>query len=518
VGVTDDSSHPSQTFGAFVDNEEVKVFPDSSPIGRHLRAAVPANRLVRWLLAIVALGITAEFVETTFVPNLLVGRGDTALYLSLMTGASAIAIARSFARREERLAWITISAALVSNLVAELYTSFLYPDGNVPYPSLADVFYLATYPLMGAGIVLLVRSRLNAHTKGLWLDGLTAGLATAALAATVLAPVIADATTGSRLEIMTNLAYPLGDLLLVFMTTLGLALTGWRPDPALIAVVLANVVTCVADAIYLMEASGSGYVPGTTLDVLWPLGVLLWAVAAWQAPGRRRAPVLGGRLAAVPVLFAAIALGTLGWFVTDPRGRPGAVLAIAAIVLVMVRFTLTQHESIRLLERARTDSLIDPLTGLGNRRALWLHLEERHAPTTAVAMLDLDGFKAFNDRFGHAAGDALLVQTSEHLMGAVPQARVFRLGGDEFCIVGGLEVEALGAQVIGLTGPDDGFDVMASLGVASMPLDTDDPDTAMRLADERMYANKLSRRLLRSENPFRDAFVVSDAGRTMIRA
>jgi len=501
-----------------VDNDEVKVFPDSSPIGRHVRAAMPANRSVRWLLALVAVGIAAQFVETTFLPNLLVGRGDTVLYLGPMAVASAIAIARCFAHREERLAWITISAALISNLVAELYVSILYPAGNVPYPSLADVFYLATYPLMGAGIVLLVRSRLNAHTKGLWLDGLTAGLATAAFAATALADALADATTGSRLEVMTNLAYPLGDLLLVFMTTLGLALTGWRPDPALIAVVLANAVTCLADSLYLMEASGSGYVPATTLDVLWPLGVLLWAVAAWQAPGRRRAPTLGGRLAAVPVFFAALTLATLGWFVADPRSRPGAALAIAATVLVMVRFTLTQRESLRLLERTRTDSLIDPLTGLGNRRALWLHLEDRHEATTAVAMLDLDGFKAFNDRFGHAAGDALLVQTSVKLAAAVPEARVFRLDGDEFCIVGGLEVEELGTRAVGLTGPGDGFDVIASLGVASMPFDTDDPDTAMRLADERMYADKLSRRRLRSENPFHETVSVSDAGRTMVRA
>src|SRR4029077_14900934 len=79
------------------------------------------------------------------------------------------------------------------------------------------------------------------------------------------------------------------------------------------------------------------------------------------------------------------------------------------------------------------------LTGLGNRRALVRRLDEYFASTgdepSLLLLFDLDGFKAYNDTFGHGAGDALLQRLGARLRDSVgSRGEVFRLGGDEFCI------------------------------------------------------------------------------------
>src|SRR3989475_1632694 len=93
------------------------------------------------------------------------------------------------------------------------------------------------------------------------------------------------------------------------------------------------------------------------------------------------------------------------------------------------------REAQRQLERA---SETDSLTGLANRRKLMADLEEitdARQPTVLV-ILDLDGFKAYNDTFGHPAGDSLLVRLGQQLQAAVnSDGRAYRLGGDEFCVI-----------------------------------------------------------------------------------
>jgi len=117
----------------------------------------------------------------------------------------------------------------------------------------------------------------------------------------------------------------------------------------------------------------------------------------------------------------------------------------------------------------------------------------------ALVMFDLDGFKAYNDAYGHLAGDALLARLGTRLRLAMSDGeRAYRLGGDEFCAVlaakeGSFEV-GVAAAAAALSEQGDGFKISSSFGRVVVPDETQDPERALLLADERMYAQKNSRR------------------------
>ena len=151
----------------------------------------------------------------------------------------------------------------------------------------------------------------------------------------------------------------------------------------------------------------------------------------------------------------------------------------------------------------REQALTDPLTQLGNRRQLSADLEQHLAQPWASAprvllLFDLDGFKGYNDAFGHPAGDALLTRLGAKLATAVEMhGTAYRLGGDEFCVL--LEAvpeelePAVGAAVNALTEAGEGFAIGASCGAVLLPHEARDADYALQLADKRMYANKRGR-------------------------
>jgi diguanylate cyclase (GGDEF)-like protein len=153
----------------------------------------------------------------------------------------------------------------------------------------------------------------------------------------------------------------------------------------------------------------------------------------------------------------------------------------------------------RRLERvASTDSL----TGLPNRRALKRALTTACRAATAehpigLILLDLDGFKSYNDTFGHPAGDALLIRMGERLQAAARDfGRAYRLGGDEFCLL--VQGDALPAAIAAAEGAlvehGEGFRVTASSGSVLMPSEAPGESMAMRLADERLYVRKANGR------------------------
>jgi GGDEF domain-containing protein len=127
------------------------------------------------------------------------------------------------------------------------------------------------------------------------------------------------------------------------------------------------------------------------------------------------------------------------------RLNPLAVgLAAGSLAFVMIRISLTFRANLAMLRASRREALSDALTGLGNRRALTRDLAELIPKAGAgsplvLALFDLDGFKQYNDTFGHPAGDTLLVRLGANLRGFFgARGRVFRMGGDAFCALGSL--------------------------------------------------------------------------------
>ena len=151
----------------------------------------------------------------------------------------------------------------------------------------------------------------------------------------------------------------------------------------------------------------------------------------------------------------------------------------------------------------RHEAFHDPLTGLANRTLLRdrlehaLALSERESGTTAVLFVDLDNFKQVNDAYGHATGDAVLVELSRRLRTAVrPGDAIARLGGDEFVVVCEQVNEesalALGRRLqetirLPLTVGGVKHGLSASIGVA---LGRTDPDALLGDADAAVYRAK----------------------------
>jgi diguanylate cyclase (GGDEF)-like protein len=160
------------------------------------------------------------------------------------------------------------------------------------------------------------------------------------------------------------------------------------------------------------------------------------------------------------------------------------------------------REKEALLGESQIEARTDALTELGNRRALVRDLasavERPGAAEVLLAMFDLDGFKQYNDSFGHAAGDALLARLGVCLARATEHVgSAYRMGGDEFCVLARCSPETaagvLDGAVAALQESGEGWQVGCSQGAVWIPSEAATATEALELADERMYANKASR-------------------------
>jgi diguanylate cyclase (GGDEF)-like protein len=153
-----------------------------------------------------------------------------------------------------------------------------------------------------------------------------------------------------------------------------------------------------------------------------------------------------------------------------------------------------------MLARSRHEAITDALTGLGNRRALMNDLEAslREGDEDALVLFDLDGFKRYNDTFGHPAGDELLRTLGGRLARAVEgHGRAYRMGGDEFCVLlhapgaGGQRLIAAAADA--LRADDRGLEIGASYGTVVPAGEAATAAAALQIADRRMYDDKAGR-------------------------
>lgn len=468
------------------------------------------GHLPRWAATLFALAGVWFFVyEAHTVVDQAFGAHsifDKRVHLVVLLCASALILVRAITRRGERVAWLLIGAGVLAWSLGEVYyTLALWNLPNIPIPSAADGGYLAFPVLAFAGVCLLARHRVRGAAATLWADGLAAALAVGAASAAFVLDEVLRHASGRSLEVITNLAYPVTDLVLLGACVAVIALRGWRIDRTWGLLGAGIVVFWVADSLYLVETALGTYTPGGVFDEGWWLGLTLIALAAWQPAGRltpSAAESQRGWMIAVPVGFGGLAAAILGYgcLRTAPLNVGAVGLALAALGAVAVRLVITFRLSLRLLERVRAESLTDPLTGLPNRRALAYALETE-APIgdgeAVLALYDLDGFKGYNDTFGHSAGDALLARLGHSLLAAIgDDGSCYRLGGDEFCVVMPGRMSAahrlLDAASRALSEDGEGFSITSTWGAASVPHEATTLEAALRIADERMYACKTS--------------------------
>jgi two-component system, cell cycle response regulator len=450
------------------------------------------------------------------------GLFDQGIYGVLMGASAIVVVARGLAVRAQRAAWLTIGAGLCCWCLGDLYFALFLEGSPVAGGSVtpADALYLVFYPCCYVALVLLVGAHVRELRIGMWLDGLIAGLAAAAVGAAVILPPILHSTHSDGASMAVALAYPVGDLLLLVFAIGAMAMTGWRPGRVWLLIAASMLASVVADSGYLYLTATDSYRVGDWVQFLWPTSAVLLATAAWTPwprPTRRR--VEDWRLVSVP---ACSLLAALGVFVYgNLHGQltlPALILAIVTVLGVCVQLMLTVQENLTMLVGSRRLALTDPLTGLGNRRQLVedLHVACRRAAAGELwelVLYDLNGFKRYNDTFGHPAGDALLARLSDKLKAIVaPHGTAYRMGGDEFCVLFRSTVEptdtaVVAASVAALSERGPGFSIGAAHGVVSIPAEGSEPAAIMQLADQRLYRSKDQTREASAVQQLRDVLL-----------
>ncbi len=190
------------------------------------------------------------------------------------------------------------------------------------------------------------------------------------------------------------------------------------------------------------------------------------------------------------------------------RSRTVAVIGtVVAVVILLFAFTVAMQLSVRARRRSDLEATTDVLTGLGNRRKLFVDIEGKvdaleGDQAVSLGIFDLDGFKRYNDTFGHPAGDALLERLGHRLARVVGSGgAAYRIGGDEFVVITDDRdgAELLEAARGALCEEGDGFTIGASAGSARI-LPGITLEQALHVADQRLYADKRSgQTVLRSE-------------------
>jgi len=429
---------------------------------------------------------------------------------ALLMALAGLTFARAMMLRAERGVWIAMALALAFWTAGELYyTLAIEYAKNPPSPSLSDAGYLLFYMAAYASLVLLVRAHVRRFHASVWLDGAIGGLAVAALGATLVLEPVIRSTHGSFAVVATNLAYPLGDLLMVAFVVGAFALTGWRPGRTWVLIGVGFLTLAIADSIYLIRVADNTYQVGTLLDVLWPAGMTLLAYSAWQRPREQTELHLEGwAVIAAPAAFTLTALFLLIRSNYVHLGVIAEALATGALLLALVRVALTFREVAQLAD-SRRQARTDDLTGLPNRRHLFLQMQEviegarAHGGSFALLLIDLDRFKEINDTLGHYAGDLLLQQFGPRLQSVLRGGETLaRLGGDEFALIlrDADASETLAKRIDGalhepfqLQGTS--IAVRASIGIAVFPGDADDADGLLQRADVAMYQAKEARTL-----------------------
>ena len=430
--------------------------------------------------------------------------------------------------------WVAAAACWLAGQIAwDVYAVVGFPSS----PNLADLGWYAFAALVVAGLL-----RSPARTKAERAVALVEALPLiAAVAALTFAELWEHGGGGDGLSLpekLSALAYPalyVSAAVLTLQVMVGGSLRQVRgPGPRL--VLLGIVLQAIAFIFWSEQLLQESYTTGATLiDPLWVAGLLAIGAGGVLAAGRPEPPVLsdemsrrGGILPAVTFALLVAALVHKSFEENAPLG-PHLMLAAGALVsggTMIVRTVLLERrlgsllsferdaraelagreaELARLNARLREDSRRDPLTGLRNRRALVEDLPDveldarRHGQSFAIAICDVDRFKAYNDRLGHIAGDqALRAIAATVRMQLRAGDAAYRYGGEELVLVlrDADAREALAAaervraavETAGLPHPDDPRGIVTvSIGVATGKGDA--PELLAR-ADRALYEAK----------------------------
>jgi len=415
-------------------------------------------------------------------------------------------LGRALTKRPGRRASLALGAGLLAWALGSIAWALESP------PSVADASLLF-YPLAGVALILLVRSELDQRRASAWLNAAVVSLGTAAICAAFALDTVVYAVGGTPASVVVNLAYPVGDVVLLALA-LGVVVLVPRHPARTLLFAGGSALMAVGGIVSLHQSAPNAHQAGAPLDLLWPAAMIVMTGSLWlRAPVTAPSPLVekAPRVAILTLVLVAcpviLVLGNVQ--------RVSAIALVLAGVTLMVaaaRMAVSLREQKALNESRRHQAVTDELTGLGNRRRLLDELDQAlgalpqggtQTSGLALLLIDLDHFKEINDSFGHQTGDALLRQIGPRIRQVVRRNDlVARLGGDEFAVLlygaDAYKATAVAKRITTLLQqPIDvstaSLHVGASIGVALAPEHALTAHDLIRCADIAMYRAKNER-------------------------
>jgi two-component system, cell cycle response regulator len=450
------------------------------------------------------------------IPAHGVGRAVRVAVYCLVSGSAAAAVFAGviWHRPRLRVPWLLIGASQVVYAMADatFYLSH-YVFSKTNFPFISDIFYLAHYPLVVAGLVLLIRRRTPGRDLAALLDAGAVAVAAVMLSWLYMIGPLARSDM-ALLPKVAAVAYPVMDLTMLAVAVR--LIIGSGRKPASFFLLSGNLLAIfTADTLYGMQQLSGSYHPGNYLDAIWLGGNLLLGAAALHPRMARLAdrshlrdqsfgPV---RIAA---LFGAVLIAPGTLLIQSARNTLVDVPVIAVACALL--FLLTLARMVGLIGDQRRLAVVDGLTGLYTRRFLEAQLSlemaraRRNGGTLALFIADVDHFKLINDRHGHPAGDRALTEISRRLRESTRPGDVLaRYGGEEFALLAprasqkdlSVIAERLRQQVGSVpvaVSSGTSVAITVSVGAAAYPLHASDLKELVAVADRALYAAKAAGR------------------------
>jgi diguanylate cyclase (GGDEF)-like protein len=436
------------------------------------------------------------------------------LLYCLVSASAAVAVivgcVRNLPAGRARLPWLFLGLSQVVYATADICFYVAHNIFNdTAFPALADPLYLGHYPLVVVGLILLIRLRTPGRDLASLLDAATVAVAGAMLSWLYLIGPQARADSPMLIK-LASVAYPVMDLAM-FAVALRLILGPGRRPVSFLLLAGNLLAILTADTLYVMQQLNGTYQTGNFLDAIWLGGNLALGAAALHptvAKVADRASAEDLRLTRfrLGVLAGAALIAPATLIVQDALGTLRDVPVIAGACGVL--FLLAIARLAGLVADQRRLATTDVLTGLRTRRFFGSQLPfeltkaRRAGSSLAVLIVDVDHFKSINDKYGHPAGDRVLIEVARRLREAVRHADfIARYGGEEFALVvpevSPQELASIGERLRTkvaaspiLVSPDVWIGVTVSVGTAGYPRHGNSPAELITTADRALYAAK----------------------------